>query len=124
MIVDVGKSLQKRGFLEDGNTDDLENFVEASAQIELLLHNRDEQVDGYRDPDLSLQRVWGGSVEHLDAQMLFDPFEEQFDLPAAAIKLGDGRRRQGKVVRQEDETFVVFGIEETSAAEPVRIGLS
>ena len=94
----------------------MENFVEAAAEIELLFHNRYEQVDGDRDPNLSLQRVWCGSVERFDPQVLFDPFEEQFDLPAAAIKLGDGRGRQGEVVGQEDETPVVFDIEETNTA--------
>lgn len=37
--------------------------------------------------------------------MLLDPLEEQFDLPAATVKLGDRERRQLEVVGQKDELF-------------------
>jgi hypothetical protein len=30
--------------------------------------------------------------------MLFDPFEEEFDIPGAAVKLGDLQRRFGEIV--------------------------
>ncbi len=53
--------------------------------------------------------------------MLFDPFEEQFDLPAAMIELGDGQRRHGEVVGQEDERFAGLGIPKADA--PQRVGI-
>ena len=53
--------------------------------------------------------------------MLFDPFEEQFDLPATAIKLGDGQSRQVEVVGQKDQIFVVFDIVELDAAQVLRV---
>jgi hypothetical protein len=34
--------------------------------------------------------------------MLLDPLEEQLDLPATAIEVGDGQRRQEEVVGEED----------------------
>jgi hypothetical protein len=40
-----------------------------------------QHVNRHRDPDLSLHRILAGPVEGLDAQVLLDPFEEQFDLP-------------------------------------------
>jgi hypothetical protein len=46
-------------------------------------------MDGDGDPDLDPHRVRGSAIEGFDAQMLFDPFEEQFDLPAAAVELRD-----------------------------------
>ena len=42
--------------------------------------------------------------------MLLDPFEEEFDLPAAPIELGNGQRWHGEVVGQEDEGFAGDGI--------------
>ena len=42
--------------------------------------------------------------------MLLDPFEEEFDLPAAAIELGDGQRRHGEVVGQKDQRLARFWI--------------
>ncbi len=53
--------------------------------------------------------------------MLFDPFEEQFDLPAAAIKLRDGQRRQVEIVGQEDQVLVVFGIVEFDTPQVLRV---
>ena len=53
--------------------------------------------------------------------MLFDPFEEQFDLPATAIKLGDGQCRQVEIVGQKDQIFLVFGIVELDAAQVLRV---
>jgi len=51
---------------------------------------------------LSFDSILAGAVEGLDKQVLLDPFEEQLDLPAAAIQLGNGVRRQVEVVAQED----------------------
>ena len=49
--------------------------------------------------------------------MLLDPLEEEFDLPPTAIELGDGERRQGEVVGQEDQRLAGFRILEPNAAE-------
>ena len=55
--------------------------------------------------------------------MLLDPLEEQLDLPAAPVELGDGQGRQGEVVGQEHKRFAVLGIEEADAAELLGIVL-
>ncbi|GAH16555.1 unnamed protein product, partial [marine sediment metagenome] len=38
--------------------------------------------------------------------MLFDPFEKQFDLPAALVELCDNQSIESKVVCQEDKSLV------------------
>lgn len=48
--------------------------------------------------------------------MLFDPLEEQLDLPAATIQLGDGSRWQVGIVGQEHQRFA-FGILDADAAQ-------
>lgn len=48
--------------------------------------------------------------------MLFDPFEEQFDLPATSVQLSNRQSWQGEIVGQEDERLVSFGILESNAA--------
>ena len=50
--------------------------------------------------------------------MLFDPFEEQFDLPAMR-RAGRRSAGQGKVVRQKDEASFLVGIEELNASQSV-----
>src|SRR3970282_2517775 len=39
--------------------------------------------------------------------MLFDPFEKQFDLPTATIKIGNALRRQIEMVGQKDQLFAL-----------------
>ena len=70
---------------------------------------------------MSLQSILGSAVERLDSEMLFDPLEKEFDLPAAAIEFGDDWGRKREVVGQEDKPLVVFYIVETNATELVRI---
>ena len=53
--------------------------------MQTFFQNGDEQVNGDGAPDLSAHGVRTRTVESFDAQMLLDPFEEQFDLPAAMI---------------------------------------
>jgi len=87
----------------------------------LLPDDRDEDVGGDGDPDLGLDGVLGGSIERLDAQVLLDPFEEEFDLPAGFVELGDGQRGQIELVGQENQALVDLGVEVTDAPELVRV---
>ena len=85
--------------------------------MQTLFQNGDEQINGDGGPDLSANRVWRGAVKGFDAQMLLDPFEEEFDLPAAAIELGDGQRRDGEVIGQEDQALARCWIAIADAAQ-------
>ena len=71
--------------------------------MQTLFQDGDEQINGDGAPDLGAHRVGAGAIKSFDPQMLLDPFEEQFDLPASAIELGDGQCWHGEVVGQEDE---------------------
>jgi len=84
--------------------------------MQTLFQNGDEQINGDGGPDLGAHRVGRRAVKGFDAQMLLDPFEEEFDLPAAAIELGDGQGRHGEVVGQKDQRLARLGIAITDAA--------
>ena len=53
--------------------------------------------------------------------MLLDPLEEQLDLPAAAIQLGDGQGRQREVVGEEARGLAAFAVVELDAPKLVGI---
>jgi len=53
--------------------------------------NGDQQVNGDGAPGLRAHGILARAVNGFDAPMLFEPFEEQFDLPAAMIQLRNGR---------------------------------
>src|SRR5271169_2546935 len=103
------KRLQNRAFLEKADAENLQDFAHAAFDLQFFLDDGHEHVHADGDPNLRLDGVVGGSVERLDPQVLFDPLEEQFYLPAAAVELGDGQGRQGEVVGQEDEMLVDIG---------------
>ena len=57
--------------------------------LKLLFDNGDQHVSGDSAPDLCFHGVLAVADETLDAQILFDPLEEQLDLPAALVKRGN-----------------------------------
>ena len=85
--------------------------------MQAFFQNGDEQINGDGAPDLGAYRVGTGAIKGFDAQMLLDPFEEQFDLPAAPIELRDGQGWHGEVVGQEDQCPVGDGIAIADAAQ-------
>ena len=56
-----------------------------------------------------------------DAQVLFNPLEKQFNLPALLVERRDCQGRQPKMVGQKDKSFVGFRIDETDTAQMLRI---
>ena len=78
---------------------------------------------GDGDPDLSFHGVLGSAVERLDSKILFDPFEEQLDLPATFEKQSNRQGWQDKVVRQKDKATMVLDIEETDSPKWIGVEL-
>ena len=70
-------------------------------KMQTFLRDGDQQVGRYGNPYLRLDGVLAGAKKHLDAQMLLDPLEEQFHLPALAVEIGDQLGLQCKVVGQK-----------------------
>lgn len=90
-------------------------------EIQPFLDDRHDQINGNSNPDLGLHGVFRSAEKTLDAQMLFDPFEEVFHLPSLLVELGDGDGGQKKVVGQKHQGFVGPGIVISYPAEFVRI---
>src|SRR5712691_212997 len=125
ILFDFGrKSLEKRGFLEQSQTQNLQDFAEWPIDSQFAFDNRDQNVDADRNPNLRLHGVRTRAVEGFDPQVLFDPFEEQFDLPTAFVQLRDAQRGKREVVRQEHQPTLLFDVVEADAAQRsgVRLG--
>lgn len=63
-------------------------FQESPSDLALEFEPDQEQVSDQGGPDLDEHGILGGPVKGLDLQVLLDPFEKKFDLPAATIELG------------------------------------
>ena len=112
------KQLIQGDFLERRHAQNLQKSVELEFQRQPLLDDRDERVNCDGHPDLRPHGVLRCPIERLDPQVLFDPAEEQFDLPAKLVELGDRQGGLKKVVRQEGQPAVVLPIIE---ADPTKM---
>ena len=79
--------------------------MKAVGQMHAFLGNGDQHVSADRDPDLRLDRVLVGAIKRLDAQVLLDPFEKQFDLPALAVQVCNQLGFEGEVVGQKRDAL-------------------
>ena len=86
-----------------------------------LAEDGDQDVDGDGHPHLDAYGVLGCPVESLDSQMLLDPLEEKFDLPAGLVQVGDSEGRQEEVVGDEHKVFVCRRIAVADPAQGVWI---
>ena len=78
-------------------------YGESETAEEFLV--REEQVNRQGRVNLDQDSVFRVADEGLYAQILFDFLEEELDLPAVFIDVGDGFRRKPEMVGQK---FVVF----------------
>ena len=76
-----------------------------------MLHYRHKAISDYGTIDLDAYCILQRSPEPLDAQVLFDPFEEQLHAPAVAVQLGNCLGRGGQIVSQEDVSGTVFRVD-------------
>src|SRR6266705_5379874 len=97
--------------------------MEGSREMKALFDDRHEQVDGDGDPDLSLHGILGGTEEGLDAEVLLDPLEKEFDLPATLVERANRCRWKLEMVRQKHQRLARFRVLETDAPEMVRVAL-
>ena len=79
--------------------------MKAIGQMQAFLGNGDQHVSADRDPDLRLDRVLFGAIKRLDAQVLLNPFEKQFDLPALAVQICNQLEFEGEVVGQKRDAL-------------------
>src|SRR4029078_12731930 len=118
---DLRKERVYRGFVENANAEHLEDFEQTSLTFNLLSNYCHQRVHAHSDPQLSTHRVFRTPVERFNSQMLFDPFEEQFHLPALPIELGHQQRAQAEGVGKKYQASRLLSIVETNPAQFVRI---
>ena len=112
------KYLIYRFFREDVHAEDLQDSCEAFLDPMLFFENRHQKVDADCDPDLGADGVFVGAVKRFDPQVLLDPFEKEFDLPAVFVDRRNGQRGQVEVIRNKDKRFASLGIHIANAPDP------
>jgi hypothetical protein len=77
-------------------------FQKSSAGLGFELDPHQQLVSDQGGPDLDQHGILGGSVKGLNFQVLLDPLEKEFDLPAAAVEFGHLQGRQVQAVGKKD----------------------
>ena len=83
--------------------------------MQLLFDDRDQHIGTHCASDLGLHGVLACAEKVLDAQVLLDPFEEEFDLPAVLVKGCNGGGGQTGVVGQKDQSLACGGVGKPNA---------
>ena len=115
--INFRKKLSNRNLLHRGDADHLQNFPEAVWQVQPPFGNGHQEVGTDSGPHLYTDTVGRCAIKAAKPQVLLDPPKEQFDRPAASIDLSDKQRFQIELVRDENQRFGGFRIDEADAAE-------
>src|SRR5260370_33057817 len=109
--VDIGDRLayEQRGCDEAGKADGRHDDAAFACG------DPQQQISDHGSDDLQADRVRGAAEELAKLQMLLDPAEQQFDLPAGFVKRGDLDRRAFQIVSDEGEFCAVIAPEADAA---------
>lgn len=86
-------------------------------QAQFLFGDGHHEAGTDRRPHLQPHGVFTAARESPQSQVLLDPFAEQLDLPAAAVKLGHRRRGQNELIAQQDQRAARGRIAHAHAAQ-------
>src|SRR5688500_17551611 len=79
-----------------------------------------QQQCDQRRPDLDKKGVFRGTDEGFDLQVLFEGFEEDLNLPALTVDVGNSGSAKVEMVGQKDNRFLQFIIPNDDAAKRER----
>src|SRR5258706_7509674 len=116
-----GKQLRQRNLLERRDADDLEDFVQAWLEFQSFLQYSYEQVGTHRRPDLDTHCVLRVANKAVNTEVLFDPSEEQFDLPACPVQLSDIQGRNGEQIGEENQREILQWVAVADATQCVGV---
>lgn len=92
------------------DADNLQNASQTFRDLMDFFETGHHEVNADCDPDLGFDGVLGRAEERFDAEVLFDPLEEEFDVPTALVERGNSRGRESEMVGQKDQNFSGFRI--------------
>ena len=117
----IHKQLIERDFLEDVHAQNLDYPTQTFVDSMNLIETGNHEVNAQGDPDLGAHGVLRCAEEGFDAQVLLDPFEEQFDLPTAFVYGCDSQGGQFEVIGGKDQPLA--GLRIDIADTPKRFGI-
>ena len=121
MVFIPRQDVQQRYALEKVYGNDFGQKVQASGISGLGSDVGQDQVIDNRAPDLGHDRVFGGSEEGFDLEVVLDPFEEDFDLPSEFVDLGDGCCGELEVIGQKNPGSLFLRVPDCNQTQWLRV---
>src|ERR1035437_5987239 len=121
LFANFTKHLVYSGFFEDRGRENAHDLSGRLGELVMMTKSQNQNEHDHRHPHLGGDRVARTAEKRLDPQVLLDPSEEQFDLPAFPVKQGDHLGGQGLGVGDEDVLLARLRI--AVADSPDRIGV-
>lgn len=73
-----------------------------------MLPQADQEIGDHGDDHRDQHGILGGAEKAFDLEVLLDPFEKQFDLPALLVQIGNRLGGAVEVVGDEDQPLVIL----------------
>lgn len=89
IILPSFEKFQEVVFDQQGTAKYAHNLEDGPVQFEVVFDNGDKAIGDDGNVNLYPHGILAVAPETLDAEVLFDPFEKQFDLPAVTVQQGD-----------------------------------
>ena len=122
VVEGVGDHLLERYFFEHIDLHKMQEVAQRNVHAEFFVSYQSDQIDANSNPDLRLHRIERVAKEVLDHQVLLEPFEEQFDLPALLVNGSNSQRGQVQPIAQEHQIELRFLVEEFDPSQCSRVG--
>lgn len=106
---------------EQGTSEDSHDLVDVAFKFHLVFNDGDKAISAYGRVDLNSDRVLGIAPEGGYPEMLLNPFEEEFHLPAVLVQEDDLLGREVEVIGVEGKTPVEVGNIGHDSSDAVRI---
>ena len=119
----IGDHLLECDFLEHIYLHEMQEVAQRNTYSEFFVRHQSDQIDANSNPDLGLHRIERVAKEVFDHQVLLEPFEEQFDLPALLVNGCNGHCGQVQPIAQEHQIELRFLVEELDPSQWCRVGL-
>ena len=85
------------------------------------MENYHDQIGANGSPYLCFYSIDTLPIECFDSQVLFDPFEEQFDLPATLVIVGDLAGITMGYVGQQNNVLIILLVNQTHTSQRLRV---
>ncbi|MEY4911195.1 MAG: hypothetical protein RL761_858, partial [Pseudomonadota bacterium] len=113
----IGDHLLERDLLKHIDLDEVHEVAKRDLLLDRFVRQKRYQVGTNGNPNLGFHSIQSVAKEVLDREILLEPFEEQFDLPALLINGSNGGCIQIKSVGQEDQIKFGFFIIKANPAQ-------